>query len=512
MPSRCIGTMARRERVSSTRRAFATTRHVASASRSRGTAVPTGRSTTASAAPAHRTEPLFVESPVADLPFENTPAESWLALQCADIQSGALQSDALERLSALAMDYTPRVSIEEPDAVVLEVRGSFRLFGGARVLCRQIVARAHAVSVPVDWALAPTPLAALALARAKQNLLVSSRERLVGLLSPLPIAVLRWPYAQVERLESIGVRTIGALLRLPRAGFARRFGQPALQMLDRLTGATADLRRPHRVRERFHARREPDFELRTQAAVLAYLEPLLADLERFLCLRQAGLESLQLRLHHRSPVPTTRVTLRFASMQWQASACRELLSLQLSRCALPAAVTLCELRSGALRPRIACSASLWRAGERGAGVTGEVPALVERLRARLGDEAVYGLCLVPEHRPERAWRVAEPRAPSYTSRSAKSASDDCAGTTASSNAGSLVTRRPLWLLQQPRDLPCPLSQLQLLEGPERIETGWWDGADVARDYYIARHRDGSRLWIYRERSAPHAWYWHGVFG
>jgi protein ImuB len=54
--------------------------------------------------------------------------------------------------------------------------------------------------------------------------------------------------------------------------------------------------------------------------------------------------------------------------------------------------------------------------------------------------------------------------------------------------------------------------LQLLEGPERIETGWWDGADVARDYYIARHRDGSRLWIYRERLAPHAWYWHGVFG
>lgn len=499
--------MARRERVSSTRRAFATTRHVASTARSRGTTVPTGRSTAASAVPAHLAESLFVESPFAELPFESTPAESWLALQCSDTPSGAL-----ERLSALAMDYTPRVSIEAPDAVVLEVRGSFRLFGGARALCQQIAARAQAASIPVDWALAPTPLAALALARTKQNRLVSSRERLVGLLSPLPIAVLRWPCAQVERLESIGVRTIGALLRLPRAGFARRFGQPALQMLDRLTGATADLRKPHRVRERFHARREPDFELQTQTAVLAYIGPLLADLERFLCLRQAGLESLQLRLHHRAPVPTTRVTLRFASMQWQAAACRELLSLQLSRCALPAAVTLCELRSGALRPRIACSASLWRAGEQGAGTTGEVPALVERLRARLGDEAVYGLCLVPEHRPERAWRVAEPRAPSYTSRSAKSAADDFTSTATSSTASSLVTRRPLWLLQQPRTLPCSLSQLQLLEGPERIETGWWDGADVARDYYIARHRDGSRLWIYRERSAPHAWYWHGVFG
>lgn len=474
--------MARRERVSSTRRAFATT----------------SRATTASSRPS----PLR-ELPFAELPFDEAATESWLALQCADIQSDALRSAVLERLSALAMDYTPRVSIEEPDAVVLEVRGSFRLFGGARALCQQIAARAQAASIPIDWALAPTPLSALALARAKKPVLVSSRERLVGLLAPLPIGVLRWPPSQLQRLESIGVRTLGALLRLPRAGFARRFGQPALQMLDRLTGAAADLRRPHRVCERFRCRREPDFELQTQAAVLAYLEPLLIELERFLCLRQAGIESLQLRLHHRAPMPTTRVTLRFASMQWQANACRELLSLQLSRCVLSAPVVLCELRSGTLRPRIACSASLWRAGEQGAGTTGEVPALVERLRARLGDEAVYGLCLVPEHRPERAWRVAEPRAPTPSIDASTGVGGDIA---------SGIARRPLWLLQKPRDLPCALSQLQLLEGPERIETGWWDGADIARDYYIALSRDGSRLWIYRERIAPHGWYWHGVFG
>ncbi|MEY3713500.1 MAG: hypothetical protein RL321_1120 [Pseudomonadota bacterium] len=474
--------MARRERVSSTRRAFATIR----------------RATTASS----RQSPLR-ELPFAELPFDEAAAESWLALQCTEVKPGAL-----ERLSALAMDYTPRVSIEEPDAVLLEVRGSFRLFGGARALCQKIIAHAQLESLPVDWALAPTPLSALALARAKKSVLVSSRERLVGLLSPLPITVLRWPQTQLDRLESIGVRTIGALLRLPRAGFARRFGQPALQMLDRLTGAAADLRRPHRARERFRGRREPDFELQTQAAVLAYLDPVLLELEKFLCLRQAGIESLQLRLHHRAPVPTTRVTLRFASMQWQATAYRELLSLQLSRCALLAPVVLCELRSGALRPRIACSASLWRAGEQGAGTTGEVPALVERLRARLGDEAVYGLCLVPEHRPERAWRIAEPRAPTQSNdSSAINGSDGVNGDIARG-----VTRRPLWLLQQPRDLPCALSKLQLLEGPERIETGWWDGADVARDYYIALSRDGSRLWIYRERIAPHGWYWHGVFG
>jgi protein ImuB len=54
--------------------------------------------------------------------------------------------------------------------------------------------------------------------------------------------------------------------------------------------------------------------------------------------------------------------------------------------------------------------------------------------------------------------------------------------------------------------------LQRLEGPERIETGWWDGADVARDYYIARAPSGAEVWVYRERLPPHGWWLHGVFG
>ena len=38
----------------------------------------------------------------------------------------------------------------------------------------------------------------------------------------------------------------------------------------------------------------------------------------------------------------------------------------------------------------------------------------------------------------------------------------------------------------------------MLAGPERIESGWWDGADVRRDYYVASDARGARLWIYRE--------------
>ena len=76
------------------------------------------------------------------------------------------------------------------------------------------------------------------------------------------------------------------------------------------------------------------------------------------------------------------------------------------------AMFLESLRSGRLRSVVAGSAALWRPGEHGGGLARESPALIERLRARLGHDAVYGLCLVPQHRPESAWRIAEPALPS----------------------------------------------------------------------------------------------------
>jgi protein ImuB len=52
----------------------------------------------------------------------------------------------------------------------------------------------------------------------------------------------------------------------------------------------------------------------------------------------------------------------------------------------------------------------------------------------------------------------------------------------------------------------------LLGGPERIESGWWDGADMRRDYYVAKDAAGAILWIYRECTGDRSWFLHGIFG
>jgi protein ImuB len=51
-----------------------------------------------------------------------------------------------------------------------------------------------------------------------------------------------------------------------------------------------------------------------------------------------------------------------------------------------------------------------------------------------------------------------------------------------------------------------------LAGPERIESGWWDGDDARRDYFVAEDPRGCRLWVFRERDGRRRWYLHGIFG
>jgi protein ImuB len=47
-------------------------------------------------------------------------------------------------------------------------------------------------------------------------------------------------------------------------------------------------------------------------------------------------------------------------------------------------------------------------------------------------------------------------------------------------------------------------------GPERIETLWWRGPSVRRDYYRIATAAGSQHWIFR-RLDDGQWFLHGIF-
>ena len=185
----------------------------------------------------------------------------------------------------------------------------------------------------------------------------------------MPLAPLRWPEDLVERLARMGVRTIGQALRLPRAGFARRFGPEHMAELDRLTGRNADLRHHFQPRERFRRRRELTYEMESIETILAALAPMLADLGRFLEARQVGITELECRLRHRHALPSVCV-LRLAAPQANVSRLTELLGERLNALVLPEPVRSCELRSGLPVLRELSSNPLWRPGEYGGGAAG----------------------------------------------------------------------------------------------------------------------------------------------
>jgi len=439
------------------------------------------------------------------------PAQLWAGIHLPACES----AEQLERLASRALRFTPHVSLEPPDGLLLEVKGSLKLFAGVAVLRAELHSECLALQQQAVLAFAPTPLAALVAARAGRSVEITDPAQLTGQLAPLPLSALRWSEETLARLARIGARTIGAVLRLPRAGFARRFGSAQLAMLDALTGRSPDVRADFSARECFHRRRELDCELSSQALLRAALAPLLADLGRFLRSRQCGVIELECRLSHRH-APLTLCVLPLAAPTADAERLAALLGERLDALRLPEPVRACELFAAALLPHGPPPRSLWQPGEHGGESGAQSCGLIERLRARLGPAAVHGLTLRAEHRPEAGWTLtAPPAATPHRTAPGRRARGDSSREHA---VHELPRHRPLWILPAPQPLtvrgglPRRRGPLRLASEPERIESGWWDGAGIARDYYTAIDIHGVRLWVFRERTAPHGWFLQGVFG
>ena len=460
----------------------------------------------AAEAPAQR-RPAFAAPPPLAAAARSRSKHLWYAAVFAPLTGAEPSAAALQRLCVHAQQFTSLVSMEMPNALLLEINGSVRLFGSLERLHACIDAAWARLKLCAHSAIAPSTLAALWFARSAQCVLIEDPGSLASALAQLPLTCTGWDAERLKILRAMGVTRVGELLRLPRAGLARRFGPAAMLDLDIALGRQAAPRRVFVRRERFRERCDFEAQIDTVAYLLKALEPLVARCARFLRERQAGVQALELRLRHRAR-PGTRLRLGLASITGEQRRLTDVLVHQLSRLELAAPALSMELVSGPLQPLSAASLEVF-ASSRVAGGGDSAPQLVERLRARLGEEAVYGLCSIPEHRPEAAWQRVRELSLEPTRRRIP----------AQSRMHELPEHgmpRPVWLLDVPVLLAAPPVQppqpagLILEQGPERIESGWWDGRDVARDYYIARRTGGERLWVFQERQSK-GWYLHGVF-
>lgn len=427
----------------------------------------------------------------------------------------------LGRLARWATQFTPLVS-DEPDALLLEVRGSRRLFGGAEPLRRRAAEGLGSLGYTLRATLAPTPRAALWLARAGIEASITTLDALPGLAARLPLACLRWPDATVEALTRFGAASVADLLRLPRDGLARRLGPGFVDELDEALGRRPAPRRRVAQPQRFVDGLDLPVELDSTAQLEPAAAVLVGRLCAFLRARTAGVSGFLIEFQHRG-LPPTHLRLGLVRPSGDEHHLQQLLAERLSRLVLPAPARALRLRSGPVLPVEAATSSLWRArGPDGLPDTLAGARLVERLRARLGSAEVFGVRTVAEHRPESAWRMADPelarRGAVAEGRGQPRRRAGGADVLPQAGGPAAAGPRPLWMLASPlplaeRDgLPRHEGPLVLVGGPERIESGWWDGRDVRRDYYVAESRAGARLWVYRERGAAGGWFLHGIFG
>jgi protein ImuB len=416
------------------------------------------------------------------------------------VRDRALEAQALREIAQWSLQFAPAPSAEGDDAVLLEIGASLKLFGGIKVLMHAIHAALPALGFSARIAAAPTPTAALMLARAGRSHVVADPAELPDTLAALPIAALGCAPSTLETLSDLGVSDVGAVLALPRDALARRFGTGLLDILDRALGRRPDPRLPLALPEHFSSRLELPAPVWEVEALTFGGKRLITSLCGWL--RGRGLGSMRLRLDLlHEDVPPSSIVLNLSTPSREVAHLIALLRDRLERVRLPDRVEALVLVTEQCEALAARDLDLFPGS-----TCGEDTELIERLCARLGDEAVSALRPHADHRPELAWRSGEP---------VRTASFELP-------AGP----RPLWLLAEPQPLEDYLRGTRtppvLTNGPEKIESGWWEARDICRDYYVARTETGQVLWLYREalpepagtadtRTGKVAWYVHGIF-
>ena len=386
-------------------------------------------------------------------------------------------------LAAWAYGFSSQVSLHYPRCLLLEVHSSLALFGPWPRLEARLREELRTLGFGHRITLAPNPAAARVLANVHDGLAVTDTDSLYHVLESLPVERLGLPRDVASAFVRMGLRTLKQILALPRDGLARRFCAETLRHLDTLLGHRPLALEFHRPPDLFDARIELNFEVESHQALLFPLRRLTADLAAYLAGRDSGVQRFTLHLEHRQ-LADSQVPVGLLSAERDPAMLFELTRGRLEHLQLPAPVLAVRLIARELPTFVPEHRELF--DER---PQQSLPweQLRERLRARLGDDAVQGLAAHADHRPECAWQsqpVIRNALPSE------------------------ITPRPGWLLAEPK--PLHEASLRVLAGPERIESGWWDGGDVRRDYYLVETRTGQRGWAFRPTDGGplllHGWF------
>lgn len=390
----------------------------------------------------------------------------------------------------------------------------------------------------------------------RTSFLVVPPEATEQALRSLPVTALRLPHNTLHLLHQLGITQIAQLACLPRASLTARFGDVLLKRWDQATGHVEEVLVVHHSAPQFETQWILEYPTTSQAAIRSILYTLTQRLANTLRARGEGVIQCVCRLtctHHPdspslpSPAPPSPcishsassqppITFRIGLFQPTASVehLQQLFQMQLEQLQLPGPVELIVLEASLTAPLAHRQQELFSDTRRHA--SSQLASLIDRLSSRLGASNVVQARPQRDAQPEYAYHylpltggqhhfARRSRRTRHTRSSRRKAADSRLTDDRSVRRRRLI--RPLHL----RSAPLPLSVVALAPdgpparlsyhqqtfrvarcwGPERIETGWWRGQSVRRDYYRLETETGHWLWIFRQLN-DNQWFLHGLFG
>lgn len=425
------------------------------------------------------------------------------------------------RLAADLEEFSPRIGwCDRSSCVCLDVTSTSRWFGGESRLLVRVREWCEERRLAGRAAIADTLGAAWAVVHFGIDCAGTFATQVVPIdqataaLADLPIEGLRLTRDTEQVLHELGVDIIDRLLALPRDEIAERFEPDLLLRIDQAVGAVPEPYAAYRREPEVKIEQSWEFGISDAESVIYAWERLLPRLLPQLSERGRGVARLLAELIGESGA-VCRLVVGLLRPTLDRRHLLGLLRLRLE------SVRLCEPVTGT-RLAVLEDASLavqqqvlFR--ELSPPVeSAEWASLVERLAGRLGPDHVVRIRSHPDHEPERAWKAAPwirrtPRRP----RGRETAT-----------LTQPLPPRPTWLLPQPRVIQVLAiapqghpqrfydrnheSRVTQSWGPERIETGWWRGPSLRRDYYRVATDTGAQAWLYRELRTRR-WYLHGWF-
>lgn len=406
--------------------------------------------------------------------------------------------------------FTPVVSPDAPDGLVLDVTGCTHLWGGDEGYIKTIYARLIKAGYTVRLAIADTIGCAWALARFGKNGSIIKPGGQIDALISLPASSLRIDAEMAHRLAKLGLFRVGHFITMPRTSLRRRFGEYLLQRIDEAAGTREEDIIPVNPVPLYSERLYCLEPIVTKTGIDIALNNLLDVLCKRLQHEQKGIRSLVFK-GFRIDGKMVQISIGTLRASCNINHLYKLFENKIETIEPALGIELFVLEALHVEELHSRQEQLW---EKNDGIDDvSLSELLDRISSKLVSCNIQRFRADEHYWPERSFKATSTlqEKPSTSWRTDRP--------------------RPLHLLSKPEPIevtaPVPdyppmlfrykgqLHKIMKADGPERIEQEWWLQQGQHRDYYYVEDENGYRYWLFRsghyDVERTYQWYMHGFF-